>query len=89
MNAKGLYQHANRVKAESSEHEDGNRRVECNISRNIEGELLPSQKSFIICESCFWCASLIYGVEEENTGVSHSLQCPNCYNGKIESLPLL
>jgi len=39
-----------------------------------------SQVRFAICNSCFWCASMLYG---------RSLTtCPCCAESKIESLPI-
>ena len=38
---------------------------------------------FLICQSCFWCASYL--------NMSRLLpidKCPNCYNNKIELMPI-
>ena len=46
--------------------------------RSGEGE--PKSR-FLLCESCFWCASCInlsFNVEK----------CPLCINGNVESMPL-
>src|SRR5215208_2021473 len=53
--------------------------IKCSTSRNIQGFL--SQKSFLLCESYFWRASLLYRIED-NIKISPFLQCPNCYNSK-------
>jgi hypothetical protein len=69
MNPKDLCQHVNSVKTERPDYKDSNR-VKWNASRDIQGELAPGQKSFLICESCFWFASLVYGIEGNNK-ISH------------------
>ena len=80
MNAKDLC-HA---KTESSEYENGG--AKCSTSRNIQGFL--SQQGFLLYESCFWCASLLYGIED-NAKINPFLQCPNCYSSRVELLSLL
>jgi hypothetical protein len=84
MNAEDLCQYANDAKSENSECENGG--VKCSTPRNIQSFL--SQKGFLLCESCFWCASLLYGIEN-NIKIPPFLQCPNCYNRKVGLLPLL
>ena len=40
-----------------------------------------NQSYFLLCGSCFWCASYFK--------VHYIIQiCPSCMNGKIESMPL-
>jgi len=39
------------------------------------------QIHFLLCGSCFWCASYI---DLRNTVE----KCPSCMNGKVESMPL-
>lgn len=39
------------------------------------------QIRFILCESCFWCASCL------NQGIIVD-KCPICNNGNVESLPV-
>jgi hypothetical protein len=39
------------------------------------------QIRFIVCESCFWCASCL------NQGITVD-KCPSCNNGKVELLPV-
>ena len=41
---------------------------------------ITKQRHFLLCESCFWCASSIYLV-------SMDWICPICNNSKIESIP--
>jgi hypothetical protein len=84
MNTEDLCQNANNAKTENFECENG--RVKCSTSRNIQGFL--SQKGFLLCESCFWCASLVYRIED-NIEIPPFLQCPNCYSNKVELLTSL
>ena len=51
------------------------------ISTLEKTETKPSQSYFLLCGSCFWCASY-YKV--------HSIIeiCPSCMNGKVESMAL-
>jgi rubrerythrin len=37
---------------------------------------------FLICKSCFWCASWIL------TDYNYSEQCPTCSSIKMESIPI-
>src|SRR5919197_3373259 len=43
---------------------------------------LSKQIHFLLCESCFWCASYI-----SSESVS-AIKCPNCYNNKIKWMPI-
>jgi hypothetical protein len=54
-------------------------------NNNHDGEgnkELSKQIHFMICESCFWCASYI---SPKSISIA---KCPNCYNNKIEWLPI-
>jgi hypothetical protein len=49
------------------------------------------QINFIICQSCFWCASCISSqilstIAETND--SFLIKCPSCIGGNIESIPI-
>ena len=49
---------------------------------NEKKRIITKQRHFLLCESCFWCASSIYLV-------SMDWICPVCNNGnKIESIPI-
>jgi hypothetical protein len=37
-------------------------------------------KKFLLCRTCFWCASTYFSTEVE--------ECPSCNNNLIESLPI-
>ena len=93
MNFDDRCQYANNAKTqENSEY--GKSEVRCSTSRNTQCELFMSQKGFLLCESCLWCASSLYRIEDEDEDededkISSFLQCPNCHNKKVELLPLL
>jgi hypothetical protein len=89
MNFDHRCQYANNAKTqENSEY--GKSEVRCSTSRNTQCELLMSQKGFLLCEFCLWCASSLYRIEDEDEDeISSFLQCPNCHNNKVELLPLL
>lgn len=60
---------------------DGNNKNNLRTAKNI-----ATQKCFVICESCFWCASayVIYGDERMT-----SSRCPRCNNNDtLNSIPL-
>jgi hypothetical protein len=40
------------------------------------------QTYFLLCKSCFWCASYF------NSKSVSIAKCPNCYNNKIERMPI-
>jgi hypothetical protein len=46
----------------------------------FEGEL--NERDFLICKSCFWCASLL------NTRYRFFNECPSCMNSELESMPI-
>jgi hypothetical protein len=53
----------------------------------MEGSLIlhPGQTNFLICQSCFWCASYLYG------SCKVPERCPTCgnsNNNNIESIPI-
>ena len=57
-----------------------------NKSELHNSEIVPGSKAFhprfLICKSCFWCASCVYDPYEIN-------KCPICNeNATIESIPL-
>ena len=43
---------------------------------------LSRQIHFLLCESCFWCAS---DISSKNISIA---KCPNCYSNKIEWMPI-
>ena len=65
MNFDDRCQYANNAKTqENSEY--GKSEVRCSTSRNTQCELFMSQKGFLLCESCLWCASSLYRIEDED-----------------------
>jgi hypothetical protein len=44
---------------------------------------LSKQIHFLLCESCFWCATSY--LSPKNVSVA---KCPNCYNNKIKWMPI-
>jgi hypothetical protein len=48
---------------------------------NEKKRTITKQRHFLLCESCFWCASSIYLV-------SMDWICPVCNNNKVESIPI-
>jgi hypothetical protein len=41
------------------------------------------QRHFLLCESCFWCATSY--LSSESVSIA---KCPNCYNNKIKWMPI-
>ena len=52
----------------------------CHHTTSTQTEEKKDCKYFVICESCFWCASCF---EQSSIEV-----CASCEEGKIESIPL-
>jgi hypothetical protein len=52
--------------------------------RNIPTHRVSAPVRFIICNSCFWCTSLLSG-----PGLSFYIEeCPSCKSSTIESMPI-
>jgi len=45
-------------------------------------EIASNERNFLICSSCFWCASYLNNVH------SFGDICPSCKNDKVESMPI-
>jgi hypothetical protein len=45
-------------------------------------DISSSERNFLICRSCFWCASYLNNVH------SFGDICPSCKNDKVESMPI-
>jgi hypothetical protein len=67
----------NLLKATDQKHQSA-------IETNKENE--PLRKYFMICQTCFWCASYIDIMGE--TDVLPYRVCPTCNHSAIELLPL-
>ena len=44
--------------------------------------------NFLICQSCFWCASCISSRIYKGVSEQTITTCPSCTRGNIESLPI-
>ena len=87
MNAKNLYHYTNLAETHSEYTKgDGKDSIAINSSIDNQGKRSLSQRSFLLCESCFWCASSLYRIN--NRIEVPPLECPNCYNKSVELLPL-
>ena len=40
---------------------------------------------FLLCDSCFWCASYVCPISSSIVSIS---KCPSCYNNKIKWMPV-
>jgi hypothetical protein len=60
-----------------------------NLSVNVEPELISEKNGiikkiyFLICGSCFWCASYY-----DTNNLHKVTKCPCCDNSSIESMPI-
>jgi hypothetical protein len=66
-------------------------------SRYQEDSKEGKQIHFLICESCFWCASLLRSNNNNNYTTADittnndniiTKHCPNCSNNRVESIPI-
>ena len=57
--------------------------VMVNLKKSYEKrDISSSERTFLICRSCFWCASYL------NNMHSFGDICPSCKNDKVESMPI-
>lgn len=54
-------------------------------SETIHYPTINRQTHFILCQSCFWCASSYNMVSFSITSIT---KCPCCGNNKIELMPI-
>ncbi len=55
-----------------------------NNNTRISGNIISKEINFIICNMCFWCASLY-----SNANSSFNVKCPACDdNRNLESIPI-
>ena len=47
-----------------------------------EQSITSNERNFLICSSCFWCASYLTNVH------SFGYICPSCKDDKVESMPI-
>jgi hypothetical protein len=57
-----------------------------NSMRQMNVKKLVTQVQFLLCPSCFWCASYIGLQSNKNSKIL--IHCIVCKNDKIESLPI-
>ena len=67
------------------EEQNERRRSDATTRLNVQNVI--TQIQFLLCQSCFWCASYI-GLSS-NTKTTDFIKCIICKNGKIESLPIV
>ena len=58
--------------------------IENDNKRNTKNTA-SNQTHFLLCETCFWCATCLI----TSSGATTILNCPICNNARIESLPLI
>lgn len=71
----------------STEEQQNKRRIRSNVTTKLNAQNVMTQMQFLLCQSCFWCASYI-GLSS-NTMTTNFIKCIICKNGKIESLPIV
>jgi hypothetical protein len=49
---------------------------------------MPPKVDFLVCQSCFWCASCIFSHTYKGITEQAIVKCPSCVKGDIESLPI-
>jgi hypothetical protein len=52
------------------------------MNRNITPNKTDKQVDFLLCPSCFWCASYL------NFGELSVVRCPICHNSRVDQLPV-
>jgi hypothetical protein len=64
-------------------------------TQNTDRLICLQQIRFLLCPSCFWCASHVVGSDCSNNNNNSVLtfstlitKCPICKNAKIKSLPI-
>jgi len=43
--------------------------------------------NFLICNTCFWCASIYSSIYSSTNNIS-PIRCPLCYESDLESMPI-
>jgi len=76
-----------RKSMKSIEEQNERRRRGSNAITALNVQNVMTQMRFLLCHSCFWCASYI-GLSS-NTKTTDFIKCIICKNGKIESLPIV
>ena len=55
------------------------------LNNNNNNTCKGKEIHFLICQSCFWCASRLNSIEDEAISTS---KCPSCSNNRVESIPI-
>ena len=59
-----------------------NVRVDLKRPYSEQRDITSSERNFVICSSCFWCASYL-------NNMHRSVEvCPSCNDAKVESMPI-
>jgi hypothetical protein len=53
-----------------------------NMRSYFEQHIICSERNFLICRSCFWCASYFNNMHRSVE------RCPSCNDAKVESMPI-
>jgi hypothetical protein len=53
-----------------------------NMELYFEQHNISSERNFLICSSCFWCASYLNNMHKSVE------RCPSCNDAKVDSMPL-
>ena len=71
------------------------KRRQSNATQKTDRLIYLQQIHFLLCRSCFWCASHVIMSDGSNSNKNSVLtsstlitKCPICKNDKIESLPI-
>jgi hypothetical protein len=76
-----------KIKAEEAkgitEYEENNQGNTIGIKTGILDKI-----DFLICQSCFWCASYISPPIYRRMTEETIAKCPSCFKGNVESLPI-
>jgi hypothetical protein len=58
------------------------------VERYDRRSVITTKKYFMLCESCFWCASSYFIIEDDDGNDEIISKCPICDKGKVESMPI-
>ena len=59
-----------------------------NDDRYISGNKVDKGINFLMCNTCFWCASIYSSIYSNASSISNT-RCPLCYdNNGLESIPI-
>lgn len=52
------------------------------LRKKLQSEEQSDERNFVMCKSCFWCASFLNCKYKSLNG------CPSCMNSELESIPI-